>query len=317
MDENAYPLRHDTHMTESAAKNILRSAIPSGWMLRELSENDYGIDFQLEFTSPGNRVTGQIAGIQLKGTATGSMSSQGSHSVSVNRSTLNLWRSYEAPVLLVLVDTVSCMIYSKSVEHEIRREPDRYIKGNSESLSFLFTSADLLTRGKALAGYQVGKILRIMDHDLPSVLHIHRDFVKLFWRYRRDGHMPVDGDGSFSVENIGMHKYERQLRSVYSRMQKLSHLLGIRWNVATVEEIIRNEKWNSYDGDEMMEHHFTSILDKLDVQFQSIQVEVQRIVGAYKRFWEMAEPELVYFSLNLFPMLSKLTWDERQKYLFD
>lgn len=317
MDENAYPLRHDTHVTDNAAKSILRSALPPGWMLRELSENDYGIDFQLEFTSLGNRVTGQIAGIQLKGTSTGNMSSQGSHNVSVKRSTLNLWRNYEAPVLIVLVDTVSRMIYSKSIEHEIRREPEKYIKGNSESLSFLFTSSDLLNTNKAITDYRAGKNLRSMDHDLPSVMHVHRDFVKLFRRYRRDGHMPVDGDGSFDVDNVGKHKYERQLRGVYSRMQKLSCLLDIRWNVATVEEIIRTEKWNSYEGDEMMEHHFTSILDKLDVQFQSILVEVQRIVEAYKRYWGVTDPELVHFSLKYWPMLSKLTWDERRKYLCD
>lgn len=317
MDENSYPLRHDTHVTDSAAKSILRSALPPGWMLRELSENDYGVDFQLEFTSPGNRVTGQIAGIQLKGTSTGNMGSQGRHSVSVKRSSLNLWRSYEAPVLIVLVDTVSCMIYSKSIEREIRQEPEKYIKSNSESLSLLFTSADLFNQEKALTDYCAGKILRSMDHDLPSVIHVHRDFVKLFWRYRRDGHMAVDDDGSFDVKNVGKHKYERRLRGVYSRMQKLSYLLSVRWNVPTVEEIIRNEKWNSYEGDEMMEHHFTSILDRLDVQFQIILVEVQRIVEAYKRFWEMTDPELVHFSLNPCPMLSKLTWDERQKYLYD
>lgn len=82
MDDNAYPQRHHSHVTDSKAKSMLRSAIPPEWMLRELSENDYGIDFQLEFTSPCNQVTGQIVGIQLKGTSTGNMSNQGSHSVS-------------------------------------------------------------------------------------------------------------------------------------------------------------------------------------------------------------------------------------------
>ncbi|NKI76213.1 hypothetical protein Dpoa2040_003553 [Dickeya sp. CFBP 2040] len=156
-----------------------------------------------------------------------------------------------------------------------------------------------------------------MDSDLPSVMQIHRDFVKLFRRYRRDGHMPVDGEGSFDVENIGKHKYERQLRSVYSRMQTLSNLLGVSWNVPTVDEIIRNEKWYSYDGNEMMEHHFTSTLDKLDVQFQDILAELRRIIVAYKRFWGMKELELVHFALNPCPMLSMLTWNERQKYLYD
>ncbi|WP_187417349.1 hypothetical protein, partial [Klebsiella pneumoniae] len=92
---------------------------------------------------------------------------------------------------------------------------------------------------------------------------------------------------------------------------------GLSWNVLTVEAVIRNEKWNSYDGNEMMEHHFTSILDRLDIQFQDILALVQKIVVAYKRFWEMADPELVNFALNPCPMLSKLTWNERRKYLGD
>lgn len=317
MDKNAYPLRHDSHVTDSAAKSILRSALPPRWMLRELSENDYGIDFQLEFTSPGNRITGQIAGIQLKGTSTRNIERQGSHSVSVKRSTLNLWRHYEAPVLIVLVDTVSRMIYSKSIEHEIRREPEKYIMSNSESVSFIFTSSDLLTEDKALDDYRIGKMLRIMDHRLPSVIHVHRDFVKLFRRYGRDFHMTVDDDGPFDVANVGMHKYERQLRGIYFRMQKLSNLLGVKWDVATVEEIIRNEIWDSCWEGEMMELHFTSILDKLDVQFQSILARLQEIIKFYKRFWEMVDPELVHFSLNPYPMLSKLTWDERRKYFYD
>ncbi|OIX90652.1 hypothetical protein BFS13_10765 [Pantoea sp. Ae16] len=101
----------------------------------------------------------------------------------------------------------------------MRQDPDKYILSIPESLSFIFTSADLLTRGKALTYYQMGKILRSRDHDLPSVIQIHRDFVKLFGRYGCNGRMPVEGNGTFDVENFGKHKYEHQLRSVYSRMQ--------------------------------------------------------------------------------------------------
>jgi hypothetical protein len=317
MDENAYPLRHDSHVTDSAAKSIFRSTLPPEWMLRELSENDYGIDFQLEFTTADFRVTGQFAGIQLKGTSTGNMSIQGSHSISVNRRTLRLWRSYDAPVLLILVDTLSRMVYLKSIEHEIRRDPKRFILGTSNTINFTFTSADQFSSSKALISYTEGKVLRRMDLDLPSVIQIHRDFVKLFWRYRRDGHMAVDDEGPFDVENIGKHKYERQLRNVYLRMQTLSQLLGVGWDLLTVDEIIRIERWYKSDGDEMMEHHFTSILDKLDVQFQNIYAELQRIIADFKLFWEMNDLELVHFALDPIPMMSKLTWNERQKYLYD
>ncbi|OIX90651.1 hypothetical protein [Pantoea sp. Ae16] len=66
-----------------------------------------------------------------------------------------------------------------------------------------------------------------------------------------------------------------------------------------------------------MEHHYTSILGGLDIQLQDILALVQKIVEAYRRFWEMTDLELVHFVLNPFPILLKLARDERRECLCD
>ncbi|MBK5016682.1 DUF4365 domain-containing protein [Pantoea sp. S62] len=113
-------------------------------------------------------------------------------------------------------------------------------------LNFSFTLADQFFSLTVLFSYKRVKVLRRMYFGLPSMMQIHRNFVKIFRHYRRDGLMPVASEGSFIVEKIRKHKYERHLRSAYSCMRTFSNLLGISWNVFTVYETIDNEIKSSY-----------------------------------------------------------------------
>ena len=316
MPENLYPQRHESHITDNAAKNILRAALPPEWMLRDQAENDYGIDFHLEFTDEHNQVRGQFAAIQLKGTTAGNPATPGAaHSVTIKRTTLNLWKKYETPVLLVLVDVNSRKTYLKSIEHEIRYDPNRYLIGDTETISFRFTEHDLFDPKKAPAEYLVAKILRILDQQLPSIVTIHRDFVRLFERYKRDGHMPVDGDGPFNPGEIRSHKYERRIRSVYSDMRKISSMIAIDWDTPTIDEIIHTHNWYDAGSDEMYELHFTITLEHLDKIFQKILKRTKDFVLIYQEFWKNVDPELFAFALDDHPLFSELTLDQLLSYM--
>lgn len=317
MSEKSYPHRHASHITDNAAKNILRAALPPEWMLRDQADNDYGIDFHLEFTDEHNQVRGQFAAIQLKGTAAVNPDDPNvARTVAVNRTTLRLWKGYETPVLLVLVDVNTRKIYLKSIEHEIRKDPDRYLIGRSETISIRFTEHDFFDPKKAPAEYQMAKLLRVMDHELPSIVTIHRDFVRLFERYQRDGHMPVDGDGTFDPGEIRNHKYERRIRNVYSGMRKIASMIAIDWDIPTIDEIIDTHDW--YDaGTEMYELHFTLILEHLDKIFQKVLNRTKLFVLIYQEFWKKVDPEFVAFALDDHPLFSELTWEQRLPYMRD
>lgn len=62
------PLRADNHIRESAGSKVLESFIPSEWMIRDITERDYGIDCYIELVNADKRLTGEIAFVQMKAT---------------------------------------------------------------------------------------------------------------------------------------------------------------------------------------------------------------------------------------------------------
>ncbi len=62
------PQRIDTHRTDTLAVRKLISQLSPDWIIRDLSERDYGIDLMLEYYE-GNNPSGQIIFFQIKGTA--------------------------------------------------------------------------------------------------------------------------------------------------------------------------------------------------------------------------------------------------------
>jgi hypothetical protein len=62
-----YPKRVNKHITESSSFKIFSRNIPDSWIVREVTERDYGIDLYIELATKDNRVTGELISIQLKG----------------------------------------------------------------------------------------------------------------------------------------------------------------------------------------------------------------------------------------------------------
>jgi len=60
------PIRAPQHVADTAAVLLFKNSLPKDWVVRELSERDYGIDALVEITS-GERMTGNVIAAQLKG----------------------------------------------------------------------------------------------------------------------------------------------------------------------------------------------------------------------------------------------------------
>jgi hypothetical protein len=55
-----FPERSDTHIIEAESWRLLQSLAPREWIVREVSERDYGIDAYIELVSKGGQVTGSL-----------------------------------------------------------------------------------------------------------------------------------------------------------------------------------------------------------------------------------------------------------------
>lgn len=54
-----YPERIDNHIKESDSITILNDKLPSSWIVREISERDYGIDLYVEIVGTDKKATQQ------------------------------------------------------------------------------------------------------------------------------------------------------------------------------------------------------------------------------------------------------------------
>lgn len=115
------PKRVDQHITESSSFKIFNSVIPNSWIVREVSERDYGIDCYIELVNSNNQVTGELISIQLKGIQSIIWTKENYHTLSgIKLTTTNYWRVFPIPVYICLVDLNSKEVFFNSVKESIR-----------------------------------------------------------------------------------------------------------------------------------------------------------------------------------------------------
>ena len=93
------PQRADNHIRETAGYKVLESKIPAEWMIRDVTEKDYGIDCYIELVDNNNRLTGEIAFIQMKSMDAISwrIKDNGFRFYKIEKSTTNYLSSFKIP----------------------------------------------------------------------------------------------------------------------------------------------------------------------------------------------------------------------------
>jgi len=61
------PKRTPQHISETASFKIFSNKIPDNWIIRYVTERDYGIDLYIELVNKDNELTGDLILIQLVG----------------------------------------------------------------------------------------------------------------------------------------------------------------------------------------------------------------------------------------------------------
>ena len=112
------PKRPQTHVTETESWRLLQAIAPKDWIVREVSERDYGIDAYIEFASAGGHITGKLMSVQLKGvksikwkTARGIQSAR---SPQIKSATANYRLLLPVPVFLFVADLTIITLLSKA-----------------------------------------------------------------------------------------------------------------------------------------------------------------------------------------------------------
>jgi hypothetical protein len=300
-----FPQRSETHITETVSWRLLQELAPNEWIVREVSERDYGIDAYVEITTSAGVVTGELVSIQLKGTDRIQWKEADdpiqAMSPPIKTSTAAYWLSLPVPVFLFVADIATRNIHFTSVEPFIRANFDKL--SQQETMTFKLHKDLNLRSGSGLRLFKwFSARERLHPHfvfhitNLLSSIDIFGDFI--IYNQNYDFFMEVDDDRHL------------QLRTLYDCCQTASLYLEHEWTIEPLLELYKRdrEEWKS-EYAFLHEKTMDYILRKLQIIFPRLVRKALKLVSEtqanYWRhkdfvFYHLCSSGIVEQSINLF-----------------
>ncbi|MBA7704941.1 hypothetical protein ES703_113764 [subsurface metagenome] len=233
-----FPKRLDTHIKESASWKILENKVPAEWVIREVSERDYGIDCYIELVNKDNEVTGDLLSGQLKGTKKIKWKAKGKEVREATFSgikieTIHYWMNLPVPVFLLVADLIDSNLYFASVKQQVRSQYTKYLK--QKSLSFTLT--DIFQLGTEL-GSAVFMALYFKEKS-------HNEFVSnlrtLFvqWQHYLDF---IQGYQHLDCFLVAEPDEELLFIHIYLTLHILSQQLALDWDIESLSDILKKDQ---------------------------------------------------------------------------
>lgn len=281
------PTRPDTHITEAASWRLLQTLAPQDWIVREVSERDYGIDCYIELTD-GGQITGDLISVQLKGTENAIKWEQGAkfrraRSPSIKSETANYWLRLPVPVFLFVADLTARDIFFVSVEQGIRRQYGKL--ATQDSISFgLFDGFNL----KSTQGQNALKFMRVRE-----VWHEHFVF------HMTNLISQLDSFADFIRENQNLDSFQEvdsikhlQFRAIHEACQTASIYLD---NGAPLESLatlyqLDLDEWK--DANVLLhEKTLDRALQAIEKYFPNIvRKSIELVTKTEAKYWESTDP---------------------------
>ena len=104
--------------------------IPPEWMIRDVTERDYGIDCYIEIVDTDNSLTGEIAFVQMKttGRIDWRIKDKGYRFTKVEKTTTNYLNGFKIPTYLFFIDLSTKELFFLSVKEYILEHYEEYKK---------------------------------------------------------------------------------------------------------------------------------------------------------------------------------------------
>jgi len=281
---NGFPKRTDTHIKESDSWKIFRNHIPARWIIREVSERDYGIDCYIELVNNDGEVAGDLLSGQLKGTdniewrekENGKKEATFS---GVKAETIHYWMNLPVPVFLLVADLSDRNLYFAPVKQQVRSQYSKF--RNQESMSFSLLNLCNIGTDIGLALFVVHYYMEKSHTDFVSALRT----VFIHWQTYLEF---IQGMQHLDCFMEAEPYEELQFIHIYQTLNILSKSLCIDWNVESLGNIIKKDR-ERWEESSCMFHYltFTEILPAIESMFfQIIQKTRDRITRIEKEYWK-------------------------------
>jgi len=288
-----FPTRSPTHKIEAASWRLLQEQAPDHWIVREVSERDYGIDAYIEITTPTGDVTGNLVSVQLKGVEKLNWKDKKpdgrtARSPQIKTSTANYWLNLPVPVFLFVADLSSRKIHYASVEHHLRSQYEKLTTQDSITFKLHEELAINARIGGALFPWFIARERahpQFAFHITNMLSNIESFGNFIVFNQNRDSFMEIEFDRHM------------QFRALYETIQMSSWYLAKEWKVEPLRELYAKDR-AQWKDDFVMLHESTLdyVLRKLEVIYPGLARQALTLVAnTQAAYWKVRDP--VFFRL--------------------
>lgn len=286
----ALPKRPKQHVTETASYRILKNTIPDEWILRDITERDYGVDCYIEIVGDDSHLTGDMAFIQLKGTDCvkwkGSEGGNYTNLTGINKSTAEYWMELQVPVFVFMADISTNEIFSIPARESIRHNYYKFLKNSGFSLKVdrqkRFSLKSFLYDYRKERNYEQFKLHLI---TFISNLDVYIEFIM----NNRGRHEQFEVDSE-------RHLYFIQM---YNMLEFLANYLNVHWSILPLEKIYNNDLKRWHDKFSLLhEDSLTYSLNGFSVILPSVISNALNIINDIESSFWINNENTIYNLIN-------------------
>ena len=285
------PTRDAKHVTETSSYKIFSRNIPDHWIIREVSERDYGIDCYIELVNNQNQVTGELISVQLKGKQKIKWTKDDYFTFSgINISTTNYWMKFPTPVFICLVDLETEEVFYSSVKESVRKNFYSYIK--QDTFSYKIYKKDKLevsTLENFIFSYFSDKHWKNLDININTFLSNYArytDFIKE--NTGRDCFMGVDIDRVL------------YLKVFYENIRFLCLHFQIEWKLKSISDYFSESQKSFGDAYYIHEYYIDEIVTKLGELLPPVSLKIKdHITNIESEYWYIMDLQLYNLVINI------------------
>jgi hypothetical protein len=283
-----FPQRPSAHIKETDSWKILQNSVPSEWLLRGVTERDYGVDCYLEMVGCDGSVRGDLISIQLKGTEclewkqNKKKKRREATFSGVKIETINYWMNLEVPVFLCVVETTTKKLYFAPIKNQVRTQYKKYT--SQQSLSFLLSTEHMLDDDQGLLNFI---ICYIQERNFKELIELSRLLLI---------HLPQYYE--FIASNQGLDPFlgvepddELMFTHIYMTLHNLCNVLAIDWDIKWLSEIYKEDSKTWKDSFYNLHNlTFTNIMPQINNKLLEVLESIKKIITEFqKEFWEEKE----------------------------
>lgn len=285
--EKSFPKRDKNHVLETMSYKVFQNAIPDYWIVRDITERDYGFDVMLELTTNSDEAHGKFAAIQLKASQKLNFHHNGIYRhYDIDKKTTNYWLNSNLPTFLFFTDEETRKLFFISVNQYVRNNYHEYT--SRENFAYTVMLSDVFTPERYLQEFKKCESLPDLENHINGINIFYNNFSSFFNNNQgRDFHMLIDDEDR-----------ESELKQLYFEIRYLCELLDLSWNIPSIDAFISETKIGQFI--EMYEYHMTEILKEIDIKFSDCLKTMKHIVlVTQQHYWLAKNKKIVDFFNSL------------------